>query len=58
MNIIDAINQVDKSTPHDVDFEDLCQELGISWQEIPNDFYDRVKCYYLVKWICTDTWLG
>lgn len=59
MKIIDAIRNVDKSKPHDwIDGEELAVALDIHTYDYPEDFMDRVKCYWLTNWLCTDTWVG
>ncbi|MGZ3922003.1 MAG: hypothetical protein ACXVC7_17005 [Bacteroidia bacterium] len=61
MKLIDALKQVDKSEKNSTtpDFQDFCDELGIQdysgWNE---KFNERVKGYYVQKWLCTDTWVG
>ena len=61
MKLLDAINRVDRSPANatDPDWCGFCDALGISdyscWNE---EFLKLVQGYWLVKWICTDTWVG
>ena len=61
MKLIDAINNIDKSERNttSADYEDFCNEFGIpdfgNWYD---EFDERVKGYYLIRWYCTDTWVG
>jgi len=61
MKILDAIKNVDKSYNNETeaDFSDFCRELGIvDGIGYYTEFAERVRGYYLIKWICTDTWVG
>lgn len=60
MKLIDAIKRVDRTQQSfDPDYGNFCNELGINdysgWNE---KFSERMKVYYLIKWCCTDTWVG
>lgn len=61
MKLIDAIRRVnrDPEQSFDPDIRELCEELHLQdnwgWNE---DFNKRVRGYPLIKWICTDTWVG
>lgn len=57
MKLIDALKNVDKSQPCDAEMSDFAYELGLNdgWS---TKFGQRVKQYYLIKWMCTDTWAG
>lgn len=60
MKLIDAINNVDRSISNsfDASYEEFCQELNIHDFGWNDEFGKRVIGYYLIKWICTDTWVG
>lgn len=62
MKLIDALRNVDRRDDNStwVDMEDIYNALGIDpWQcERPADADNRIKEYWLVKWNCTDTWVG
>lgn len=61
MKLIDAIKRVDRSKGNslDPDYLEFCEELGITdytgWN---SEFCKRVQGYYLIKWLCTDTYVG
>jgi hypothetical protein len=61
MKLIDALLNVDKSQSQYADREELARELGLPYLyygDLPEDFDERVKAYYVIKWNCTDTWVG
>ena len=62
MKLIDALRNVDRSDSQYADREELARELGVSpdlyYHDMPEDFDERVKAYYVIKWNCTDTWVG
>jgi hypothetical protein len=61
MKYIDALNNVDRSRDNSswINSELFAQALGIYGHlGSPDDFDDRMKSYWLVKWYCTDTWVG
>jgi hypothetical protein len=53
----DALYNVDKSSPDEVYSESLTC-LPYHLQEDPWLKLERMSSYFLVKWICTDTWVG
>lgn len=60
--ILDAMSRVDKShgCPNWVDLEDLERALNLpsgfrSWDQ---SVQERFKGYFLINWMCTDTWVG
>jgi hypothetical protein len=57
MKLIDALRNVDKSQPYDAQMSDFVYEFGLNdgWSD---KFGQRVKQYYLIKWMCSDTWVG
>ena len=61
MKLIDMMKRVDRSKGNSVDgdIDDFCRELGIEnyfgWDQA---FSERVQGYYLIKWFCTDSWVG
>lgn len=61
MKLIDAINKVDRSpkNTHNSCISEFCDALEITdslgWSDV---FSKRVKQHYLIKWYCTDTWVG
>ena len=61
MKIRDLIKVVDRSEKNSTsaDIDDFCRELNLN--EYPGwnkEFDDKLKGYWLVKWLCTDTWVG
>lgn len=58
MKLIDVINRVDRTETHWVDYQEIGNDLGLEIWNAPKDFQDRVKSYHLIKWLCTDTWVG
>jgi hypothetical protein len=59
MNFIEALKNVNKSHPHYCDFEDLCNEFNIiSDYSYSDEFDNRVKSYFLIEWLCTDSLVG
>ncbi len=63
MNIFKAITRVDKSPKNETwcDPDEFCTEFGLDIYFDKNGydkFAERVKGYYLTKWMCTDTWVG
>lgn len=61
MVLRDLIKLVDKSdkNSNDGDIGDFCQALNmqdsLGWSQ---RFSDEVQGYWLIKWLCTDTWVG
>lgn len=58
MKIIDIANKIDKSKENQswVDINELGEELNVEL-----DYYgdqDRIKCYWVGNWCCTDSWVG
>jgi len=60
LKLLDALARVDRSQGSSwVDFEPLQQALRITdYPNIPTDYETRVQSYWLIKWMCTDTWVG
>lgn len=62
MKLLEALKNVDQSEQNStwIDAEEIYKSLGIDpWEcERPADFEDRLKQYWLVKWYCSDTWVG
>jgi hypothetical protein len=61
MKLIDAVHKVDQSDNNSTtpDYTEFCEELGITdYSGWNSEFVEHVKGYYLVKWLCTDTWVG
>lgn len=60
--LLDAARRVDKSRQNEgnVDIEDLEQAVGIvpTYRQSVQEFYTRFKAYYIIKWQCTDSWVG
>lgn len=58
MKLCDLIERLDKTVANDawVDLNSLANELGVSAYEFNED--TRLKGYYVMKWLCTDTWVG
>lgn len=61
MKMRDLINSVDRSEKNSTsaDIDDFCRELNLN--EYPGwnkQFDEAVKGYWLIKWLCTDTWVG
>lgn len=59
MKLIDAINKIDKSHSNKnwVDIEALAWNLDIQLNRYV-ETQDRVKCYWLGNWYCTDSYVG
>lgn len=55
MKLIEAIQKIDKSQEETPSWEELADQfnLYLSWS---ND--ERLKCYFLKRWLCTDTLVG
>jgi hypothetical protein len=53
--IIENVDQSEKNSSW-VDLERLSREFGIN--DYLHDEHERMKCYYFVKWYCTDTYVG
>lgn len=60
MKLIDALKLVDRSEQNEGSLEwfHFIESLSINVYNVPNDFYERVKTYWVMKWLCTDTWVG
>ena len=62
MKIKEIINTIDKSEPNSdwVDIEKIGYELGIqnTYNADYQKFESRVKAYWFVSWVCTDTRVG
>jgi hypothetical protein len=57
MKLIDALLNVDKSQSDYVNDEDLFESFGIPYHWDSN-VADQLKAYYVIRWCCTDTWVG
>lgn len=59
MKLIKALQNVDKSTSYECDYEDLCSALGRTSEHIDYDKYSEgLKSYFFRRWVCTDTFVG
>ena len=59
------INNVDRSIDNkcDIDFGVVCDSMNIDHYTLSSDIYEHehtlpLKCYWLKKTLCTDTWVG
>lgn len=57
MKLIDIANTIDKSKQNEdwVDVAPIGNELGI---DVPYTEQERLKCYWVGNWFCTDTYVG
>lgn len=57
MKIIDIAKKIDKSSQNEdwIDTTVIGDELGV---DIPYVEQDRLKCYWVGNWCCTDTYVG
>lgn len=57
MKILEIANRIDKSEKNEdwISTEDIGNELEMS---VPHVEQDRLKCYWIANWYCTDTWVG
>jgi len=60
MKLLEALRQVDRSENNSFDpnYEEFCRSLDIydsGWNE---EFYNEFRGYHLIKWYCTDAWVG
>lgn len=59
MKLIDILTNVDKSDSDYVDQEDLREYFQLAnYGDYSDEFDKRVKGYYVVRWYCTDTYVG
>lgn len=61
MKLIDALKNVDRSPQNKawVDLDILTSAIHIEgFYDMPREFEERVQSYWLIKWLCTDTWVG
>lgn len=60
LKLLNALANVDRSQPSQyVDSSELGAALSIDFYcGIPVAYEERVKSYWLIKWRCTDTWVG
>ncbi|MED4848313.1 hypothetical protein [Bacillus atrophaeus] len=58
MKLIDIVNKIDKSKQNEseVDTQDIGRELGLD--NVPYVEQDRLKCYWVGNWYCTDSYVG
>ncbi|MGV4321254.1 hypothetical protein [Bacillus mojavensis] len=58
MKLIDIVNKIDKSTQNEdeVNTESIGYELGLD--NVPYADQDRIKCYWIGNWYCTDSYVG
>ncbi|WP_342490465.1 hypothetical protein [Bacillus sp. FSL R5-0443] len=58
MKLIDIANKIDKSKQNEseVDTQDIGRELGLD--NVPYVEQDRLKCYWVGNWYCTDSYVG
>lgn len=63
MKILDALKRVDRSEENST-WADTEEFAGCFINSLPpvygwfKEFENRVKLYWVVKWLCTDTWVG
>jgi len=57
MKLLEIANRIDKSKKNEdwISTEDIGEELEI---DVPYVDQDRLKCYWIGHWCCTDTWVG
>lgn len=61
MKMRDLIKVVERNEQNSTsaDIDEFCRELDLNhypgWNK---EFDDKVKGYWLIKWLCTDTWVG
>lgn len=59
INLIEALKRVDKSTSNSPPWEEVCEDLNISYSyQLEIDEDTRLKCFPVIQWCCTDTWVG
>lgn len=59
MKLIDALLNVKKDEPDDIDIELFFQEFNLNCGSIDYTKYmSSVKAYWIKKWYCSDTWVG
>lgn len=60
--VLDAARRVEKTCHNEsnIDTEDLERAVGLNptYRDDVEDFCKRIKAYYIIKWQCTDTWVG
>lgn len=58
MKLSEILKKLDKSKKNErgINSYNLCQELGLNFYWVDTD--DRLKCYYITKWCCTDSYVG
>lgn len=59
MKLKDIIARLDKSEKNSdsIDIWEMAQREFDIFNLIVKE-HDRLKCYYILKWVCTDTWVG
>lgn len=57
MKLIEIANRIDKSEKNEewIDTEKIGNELEL---DVPYVDQDRLKCFWVGNWCCTDTWVG
>lgn len=64
INLLEALKNVDKSEMNSTwpCYNEFFNEFDIEYWNTKSEFHDqwdkRMKSYYLIKWLCTDTWVG
>lgn len=60
MKLLEALRNVDRSDPVFPDVEEIASDLDLNvwYSDLPSDHEERLKAYWLIKWNCTDTWVG
>jgi hypothetical protein len=61
MKLHDLIHRVDRCERNtdSADIDDFCRELNLNEYPGWNEAFDKaVKGHWLIKWLCTDTWVG
>lgn len=57
--LLDAAKRVDKTNPQYVSLDELQAEFNIhEFREYDQELDDRFKEYFIIKWYCTDAWVG
>lgn len=58
MKLVDIANTIDKSEQNEdwINLEEIGETLGL--HTIPYAEQDRLKCYWIFNWYCTDTYVG
>lgn len=61
MKLIDALNNVDKThnNKNYIDYPEIAKEFGFDgWCINYQKADERMSAYHLIKWLCSDTWVG